>query len=118
MQFSFAYLQFREVSPLSVITVQVFDQKKFVEAKDQGFLGLVKVSLQKNIDLNNEFEETTLELALNDSFSQTVAQGSIKLSVVVLPGKLPANSSSNSLTSKLFEKCFYFLIIQNRKVLN
>ena len=48
----------RTVNDSSVITVQIFDQKKF-KRKDQGFLGVInlKVSQSLDLDLGGEGEQ-------------------------------------------------------------
>jgi hypothetical protein len=40
----------RQVNSSSIITVQVFDQKKF-KKKDQGFLGVINVQMSSIFDL-------------------------------------------------------------------
>jgi hypothetical protein len=42
---------FRKVTEDSVLTVQIFDQKKF-KKRDQGFLGVVNVRIGNHIDLD------------------------------------------------------------------
>ena len=103
----------RNVSSNSVIVIQIFDQKRFITAKDQGFLGLVHVTIGQLIDLQNEYEETTVECQLSDSYSPTVAQGTLSLSIMVLPEKPSSdkqqprkqqNMSDNKLDEKKEEK--------------
>ena len=49
---------FSEVSSDSVVVIQIFDQKRFVLTKDQGFLGLIHIDLGQVIELQSEFEES------------------------------------------------------------
>ncbi|KAI7860984.1 E3 ubiquitin-protein ligase RSP5 [Circinella umbellata] len=68
-----------QVTNQSVITVQVFDQKKF-KKKDQGFLGVINVQVSNVFDLDVGGDEM-LTLDLNKSNANVSVHGKIILNI-------------------------------------
>lgn len=90
----------------SIVSVQVFDQNKFTKRSDQGFLGIAQISTEKLVDLENFFDETCIECPLADSFSPSVAQGTVRVTLRSLPGnkdgtadRLPSSRSFEVLSA-------------------
>ncbi|KAI8149652.1 hypothetical protein BJV82DRAFT_588730 [Fennellomyces sp. T-0311] len=99
-----------QVTNQSVITVQVFDQKKF-KKKDQGFLGVINVQVSNVFDLEVGGDEM-LTLDLNKSNANVTVHGKLILNIstnvnapirngtnTLVPGthSSPLNASSTSL---------------------
>ncbi|KAI9493846.1 hypothetical protein BDB00DRAFT_882925 [Zychaea mexicana] len=99
-----------QVTNQSVITVQVFDQKKF-KKKDQGFLGVINVQVSNVFDLEVGGDEM-LTLDLNKSNANVTVHGKLILNIstnvnvpirngtnTLVPGthNSPLNASSTSL---------------------
>ncbi|KAI9278407.1 hypothetical protein BDA99DRAFT_492079 [Phascolomyces articulosus] len=100
-----------QVTNQSVITVQVFDQKKF-KKKDQGFLGVINVQVSNVFDLDVGGDEM-LTLDLNKSNANVTVHGKLILNIstnvnvpirngtnTLVPGthNSPMNASSTSLS--------------------
>ncbi|KAI9360660.1 hypothetical protein BD770DRAFT_361961 [Pilaira anomala] len=68
-----------EVNTSSVITVQVFDQKKF-KKKDQGFLGVVNIQVSSIFDLSSDGDEM-LTLDLQKLNGHEVIQGKLIVNI-------------------------------------
>ncbi|GAA6004522.1 hypothetical protein JCM10207_000916 [Rhodosporidiobolus poonsookiae] len=96
-----------EVKDSSVLTVQIFDQKKF-KKKDQGFLGVINIPVAQAIDLDLGGEETFTR-DLKRSNDQLVVHGKLIVHVSTNVGGAPrtpatapitaASSSSNAAAS-------------------
>ncbi|GAA5802989.1 hypothetical protein HPULCUR_008464 [Helicostylum pulchrum] len=68
-----------KVNSSSVITVQVFDQKKF-KKKDQGFLGVINIQVSSIFDLCTDGDEM-LTLDLKKSNNHDTVQGKLILNI-------------------------------------
>ncbi|KAJ3342352.1 hypothetical protein HDU93_002468 [Gonapodya sp. JEL0774] len=93
------------VSNSSVIAVQVFDQKKFKQKKDQGFLGVANIQVGNLFDVSapGEFERL-LTLDLKPSRADNVVSGKITINITSQLGSSnlsvpPQVSRSNSQAS-------------------
>lgn len=82
------------VKPSSVISVQVFDQKKFKKKADQGFLGVVNLLVSSLVDLSASTFDELITRDLRKSGSDSGSSGG-------LLGKVMLNLSSNIPQSRL-----------------
>ncbi|KAJ3355166.1 E3 ubiquitin-protein ligase pub1 [Allomyces javanicus] len=75
-----------EVTASSVIAVQIFDQKRFKRAGNQGFLGVVNVQVGQVLNLDSADADEMLTLELKKSQSVDVVRGKviINLSTMVM----------------------------------
>lgn len=65
MRVSFSNFMNRKVTEESIISVQIFDQKKF-KKKDQGFLGVINVRVSDvlNLAVGGEGQKSSLTLSI------------------------------------------------------
>ncbi|SSD61350.1 probable E3 ubiquitin-protein ligase RSP5 [Saccharomycodes ludwigii] len=90
--------KFVNVNENSILTIQVFDQKKF-KKKDQGFLGVVNVRIGDVLghldeDLNNNEHQETITRDLKKSNDGAVVSGRLIISLSKLNGNASNSSSS------------------------
>ncbi|CCE62744.1 hypothetical protein TPHA_0D01030 [Tetrapisispora phaffii CBS 4417] len=89
--------KFKDVNENSILTVQVFDQKKF-KKKDQGFLGVINIKITDvlNLDSNDTYNsnEETITRDLKKSNDNMAVSGRL----IVVLSKVP-NSTSSATTS-------------------
>ena len=90
--------KFNDINENSILTIQVFDQKKF-KKKDQGFLGVVNIRigdvlghLDEDSISNNTVREETITRDLKKSNDGMNVSGRL----IVVLSKLPSSSQSNS----------------------
>ncbi|GAA5945146.1 hypothetical protein JCM1841_001769 [Sporobolomyces salmonicolor] len=76
-----------EVKDSSVLTVQIFDQKKF-KKKDQGFLGVINIPVAQAVDLDLGGEET-LTRDLKRSNDQLVVHGKLIVHITTNTTSVP-----------------------------
>ncbi|PVU89203.1 hypothetical protein BB561_005490 [Smittium simulii] len=83
------------VFPSSVITVQVFDQKKF-KKKGQGFLGVINIQVSQHINIYSDAEEI-IKQKLRNSNSSDPVEGNliVKLKSTALPNNIPSSLSNS-----------------------
>lgn len=75
----FVLLSYRLVTNRSVISVQVFDQRKFTRKRDQGFLGVVNILVDSVIDLSKPAISNLLLFDLKKSNSADMVKGTISI---------------------------------------
>ncbi|GAA5885327.1 hypothetical protein JCM6882_009571 [Rhodosporidiobolus microsporus] len=85
-----------EVTDSSVLTVQVFDQKKF-KKKDQGFLGVINIPVAQAVDLDLGGEET-LTRDLKRSNDQLVVHGKLIVHITTNVSGAPRTPASAPIT--------------------
>ena len=69
------------VSNDSIITIQIFDQKKWKKEESQGFLGLVNISIADIFDINADGGDEILTLDLKKGNSNTYVSGKIVVGI-------------------------------------
>ncbi|GAA5941100.1 NEDD4 family E3 ubiquitin-protein ligase [Sporobolomyces koalae] len=86
-----------EVKDASVLTVQIFDQKKF-KKKDQGFLGVINVPVAQAVDLDLGGEDT-LTRDLKRSNDQLVVHGKLIIHLSTNVSGVPRTPSTAPITA-------------------
>ncbi|TPX38288.1 hypothetical protein SmJEL517_g00076 [Synchytrium microbalum] len=91
-----------DVRANSVITVQIFDQRKFKKTKDQGFLGVINQQMSAIFDISHGGDEM-LTLELKKSNSGEVVSGKVILNVTTnyQPASIPPPQASQDTTATL-----------------
>ncbi|KAK5778883.1 hypothetical protein RI543_003810 [Arxiozyma heterogenica] len=99
--------KFNDINENSILTIQVFDQKKF-KKKDQGFLGVVNIrigdvlghldedSISNNNNNNNRIREETITRDLKRSNDGMNVSGRL----IVVLSKLPSSSSTTTIAAQ------------------
>ncbi|TNY21629.1 hypothetical protein DMC30DRAFT_196082 [Rhodotorula diobovata] len=86
-----------EVKDSSVLTVQIFDQKKF-KKKDQGFLGVINLPISSSVDLDLGGEETFTR-DLKRSNDQLVVHGKLIVHVTTNISGAPRQPTTAPITA-------------------
>lgn len=91
--------KFNDVNENSVLTIQVFDQKKF-KKKDQGFLGVVNIRINDiigniNDSHSNRAKEETITRDLKRSNDNLAVSGRL----IVVLSRIPSSSSTTTAAS-------------------
>ncbi|GAA5951943.1 hypothetical protein JCM8115_005285 [Rhodotorula mucilaginosa] len=86
-----------EVKDSSIVTVQIFDQKKF-KKKDQGFLGVINIPIAQAVDLDLGAEET-LTRDLKRSNDQLVVHGKLIVHISTNLSGAPRTPTSAPITA-------------------
>ncbi|GAA6057773.1 hypothetical protein JCM3770_006839 [Rhodotorula araucariae] len=86
-----------EVKDSSVLTVQIFDQKKF-KKKDQGFLGVINLPIATSVDLDLGGEETFTR-DLKRSNDQLVVHGKLIVHITTNISGAPRQPTTAPLTA-------------------
>lgn len=97
--------KFNDINENSILTIQVFDQKKF-KKKDQGFLGVVNIRIgdilnnlsDDNATLNNAREETITRDLKRSNDGMTVS-GRLIVVLSKLPSSTATANNNNTTTS-------------------
>ncbi|TPX44170.1 hypothetical protein SeLEV6574_g04666 [Synchytrium endobioticum] len=84
-----------EVGANSVITVQIFDQKKFKKTKDQGFLGVINQQVSSLFDIS-QGGEAMLTLELKKSNSGDPVSGKVIINITTTLPPAPSLSQEAS----------------------
>ncbi|GAA5826089.1 hypothetical protein JCM5353_004210 [Sporobolomyces roseus] len=86
-----------DVKDASVLTVQIFDQKKF-KKKDQGFLGVINIPVAQAVDLDLGGEDT-LTRDLKRSNDQLVVHGKLIVHLSTNVSRVPRTPSTAPITA-------------------